>query len=412
MKEEKNNINEKPINIDDIPKIDPNTISKIILLDGTILVVKNHSVSNKEKFKKINNINDFGANFNFKLNQIPGSNKKQKNTFSYIEWDFPKSNLRNHSFQRNLDKLDNQLIESKTELTENNTNIKDVSRDSAINRGRKNKNYSYYESKHIKKIINNNNENHEINLNNKISKEKANVNFIIENNNKSVILAKEENNNSKEISQNENKDNNKSKNKEIEENKNENKEEKKEEINNKIEGLSNKKNNKDNLSFHEKIKMIKYGLLDYDYDIKNAGIKNEENNIQKTNKIKPLNIVIDKTKNKNEDINQQFNKLLNKFNEIKNTNNKLYNDSNYLLYKKNYGKENIINDEINRINKFNYTFISTTKNENVKGNSYRDLNERISQLKKKTLNNNLNFFPSKNTNGQRTKLLVLPSNFK
>ena len=42
MKEEKNNINEKPINIDDIPKKDPNTISKIILLDGTILVVKNH----------------------------------------------------------------------------------------------------------------------------------------------------------------------------------------------------------------------------------------------------------------------------------------------------------------------------------------------------------------------------------
>ena len=131
-----------------------------------------------------------------------------------------------------------------------------------------------------------------------------------------------------------------------------------------------------------------------------------------------MNIIIDKTKNKNEDIDQQFNKLLYKFNEIRNTcNNKLNNDSNYLSYKKSQGKERNLNNNINRINnfanknKFNCTFNNITKNENIKRYSYRDLNKRISQLKKKALNNYLiNLFPNKN--GYRTKLLVLPSNFK
>ena len=378
MKEGKNNSNEKSITIDDISKIDPNTISKIILLDGTILAVKNDSSSNKENFKKINENNDFGANINLKLNQIPGSNKKQKNSFSYIEWDFPKSNLKNHSFQRNIDNLGNHLIESKTELTENKTNVKDVSRDSAINRGRKSKNYSYYESKHTSKKAND--------FSNKIVDSNTYNNFNFKNlndfninenkNNNSGILDKnEENNNSTELRNKSNADN-KIQNKEIEieENKNEDNVEKKIEINNnKIEDLSNKKSNKDNLSFHEKIQMIKYGLLDYDNDINNKGLKNEENNIQKINKIKPLNIIIDKTKNNNEDIDQQFNKLLYKFNEIRNTcNNKLNNDSNYLSYKKSQGKERNLNNNINRINnfanknKFNYTFNNTTKNENVK----------------------------------------------
>ena len=69
------------------------------------------------------------------------------------------------------------------------------------------------------------------------------------------------------------------------------------------------------MTFSEKIKLIKYGLLDYDSSF--TGLKTEENNIQKINKVKPLNIMIDKNKNRNEeDLDKQFNKLLNKFNNF------------------------------------------------------------------------------------------------
>ena len=420
MKEEKNNINEKPITIDDIQKIDPSTISKIILLDGTILVVQIDFSINKENFKKINQNNDIGATFNLKLNQISYSNKKPKNSFSYIEWDFPNSKLKNHSFQRNIDNLDKELIESKTELNENNNNAKDNSRDSAINRSRKNKNYSFFESKHTtKKIIENNNDNTNINVNlnhkNIIINNNVNNNISGNKNDNSGFIKNDDNYNFKEINH---KSDNHIENKEKEENKNNNiiNKDNNEDVNNKIEEISNKKSTKDNMSFQEKIKMIKYGLLDYDYKPNNSGLKNEENNIQKINKVKPLNLIIDKSKNKDDDINEQFNKLVNKFNEIKNTNKKLYDDNNYISYKNK--NDNNLNDNMNRMNnfvnknKFNYTFTSS-KHENLKGNSHRDLNERISQLRKKTLNNSLvNFLPSKNANGQKSKLLVLPSNFK
>ena len=52
---------------------------------------------------------------------------------------------------------------------------------------------------------------------------------------------------------------------------------------------------------------------DNDFNSSLMGLKNDDkdNNIQKINKIKPLNIDLDKNKNKNqEDINKQFNKLL------------------------------------------------------------------------------------------------------
>ena len=154
---------------------------------------------------------------------------------------------------------------------------------------------------------------------------------------------------------------------------------------------------------------MKNGLLNYDSDF--TGLKNEENNIQKINKIKPLNFIIEKNKNKNEeDLEKQFNKLLNKFNENK-TNKKTYDDNNNFTFKSN-GREINLNDDLNRLNniiyknKFNYTI----KNETNKGNTYRDLNERINQLKKKTLNNN--YLPNNNSKGQRMNLFVLPSNFK
>ena len=140
MKEEKSNNNEKSIMPEEISKIDPYIISKIILLDGTILVVQNSSILNNGNEANNNKKNDIGAENNLKSNQIPNSNKKQKNSFSYIEWDFPK-NKRNNSFQRNIE---NDLKVSKTEQNEDN-NKKENSRDSAINRSRKSKNYSFFE---------------------------------------------------------------------------------------------------------------------------------------------------------------------------------------------------------------------------------------------------------------------------
>ena len=422
MKEEKSNNNkEKPIMPEEISKIDPFTISKIILLDGTVLVVQNSSINKGNQKNHYQNL-DIGAAINLKSNQIQNSSKKQKNKSSYIEWDFPQSKYRNNSYQRNIG---NDLMESKTEQNENSNTIKNNSRESAINRNIRNKNYSYYESKHTKKKSNNNsdielkntsgfckkeekNNFKEINnKENKENKEKENNDLVNKNNNNNNQENLEE---IKNINNNEN--NNKNNKNNIKENDNNNNnnniiKEKKEEI-------SNKKTNKDNLSFNEKIKLIKYGLFDYDYDFNSTGLKNEENNIQKINKVRPLNIIIDKTKNKNDDdINIQFNKLLNKFNENKNSNKKLYETN------KIYGKDNNLNEDINKLNnlihknKFNYTYNNLNKNENNNGNSYKDLNERINQLKKKSLNGNLvNTFPSKTIYGQRSKLLVLPSNFK
>ena len=99
----------------------------------------------------------------------------------------------------------------------------------------------------------------------------------------------------------------------------------------------------------------------------------------------------------------QFNKLLSKFNENKKENKKLYDDNNYINYKKKTRTKNL-NDDINRLNNFihknKFNYKCNSKIESNKGNSYRDLNERIKQLRKKNLNNNiLKFLPSKNING-------------
>ena len=418
MKEEKNNNNEIEITPEEISNIDPLTISKIILSDGTILKVQKNASTMKENFNIFNENNEVGGTFNLKFNQIPNSSKKSKNTYSYVEWDFPKSKYRDSTYQRNKEnKLGFEEFESKTEQIDNNNN-KDNSRDSAINKNRKNKNYSYYESKHISK------------KNKKVS----------DKNQKNISDKNENNCNNKKLDNKDNKENNiegggddkKENDKKGNDNKIENKKENTEEIKNKNDNIDNKdknnnkeekinkKANKENLTFNEKIKMIKYGLLDYDYN--SSGLNNEENNIQKINKIRPLNIIIDKTKNKNdEDINTQFNKLLDKYNENKKSS-KNINDTNNSRSKntyKAYGRDNNLNDDINRLNNyihknhFHSNFNNFAKYENSKVNNYRDLNERISQLRKKTLNSNLmNFFPSNTTYIQRTKLFALPSNFK
>ena len=447
MKEEKNDrIVEKSITKEEISRIDPNTIYKIILLDGSILIVQNNNSSIMGKNKNIisKNKNDIGATNNLKFNQIPNSNKKNKNSFSYVEWDFP--NTKNRAFQRNLEE---ELLVSKTnddekEKNENN-DIRDISRDSAINRNIKSKNYSFYESKHIsnKKIINNNISDIESKNSSCFIKNDDNYNYKEINKDKNKKIKEEEKkdddiNLNNKINNNNNIQSNTNKIEIININNNieKNNKEKKDEFNNINNNTNNNINininvnndnnkNKDNLSFGEKIKLIKYGLLDYDNELNSNGLKSDDNNIQKINKIMPLNIIIDKNKNKNqEDINKQFNKLLNKFNESKNSSKKVCEDNSYLTYKT-YGKENsssCLNDDINRLNNFihknkfnsNYNNMNmTNKIENNKGNSYRDLNERICQLRKKTMSNNyINFIPGKNANGQRQKLLVLPSNFK
>ena len=408
MKEEKNNINEIEITPEEISNIDPLTISKIILSDGTILKVQKNSSTMKENSKNLNNNNDFGGLFNLKSNQNTNSYKKSKHSYSYVEWDFPKSKYKDYTHQRNIE---NKLMESKTEQNDNN-NMNDNSRDSALNKNRKSKNYSYFESKHISKKNNS-----------KTPKEQRST---------SENLKNENNNNSRKI---DNKDNNiENINKGNKNEENENKVENKEDIKNKNDNIDNKDKNEDkeeqknkkvikeNLTFNEKIRMIKYGLLDYDYN--SSGLKNEENNIQKINKIRPLNIIIDKTKNKNEeDINTQFNKLLNKYNENKNSKKKLNdtnnNNSNSKIAYKSFGKDSNLNGDIIRLsnyihkNKFHSNYNNLSKNENFKGNNSRDLNERISQLRKKTLNNNLmNFFPSNTTYYQKKKFYVLPLNYK
>ena len=428
MKEKNSNNKERPILPEEISKIDPYKISKIILLDGTILVVQNSLIINvgnpKKRYQNLN----IGAAINLKSNQISNNSRKEKNKFSYIEWDFPKSKYNSYSFQRNIE---NNLIESKTEQNENEYNnlIIDYSRDSAINRNKRNRNYSFYESKHINKnnsdieskhtsCFYKNEENYnykEINI--KENKEKENK----EKENKEKEKKENIDINKKEIDNINNDDENINKENKnyIKDNDNDNDNDNN--INKgKIDDLSNKKIIKDNLNFNEKIKLLKFGLFDYDYDFRSARLNNEENNIQKKNNVRPLNIIIDKTKNKNDDdINKQFNKLLNKFHENKKSNRKLYED-NYYLANKIYDKDNNnLNKDINKLNnfihknKFSYTYGGLNKNENNNGNSYRDIKKRINQLKKKSLNSNLiNFFPSKTIYGQRKKLLVLPSNFK
>ena len=393
----KDKIIEKTIKIEEIPKINPSTISKIILNDGTILVVEANSMSNKEN--ELKNINDIGASDNLKT-------KKEKKLFSYVEWDFPNTKK---SFQRNsISELIGQNTNDNNNEKNENNNKRENSRDSAINRNIKSKNYSFYESKHVsnKKINNNNSE-----------IEYKNSSCFIKNDN-SKEIENNINDGEKEIEKNVNNNDNSSNNKipnieKQEELVNINNSEQKDLNIKEQDNMNNcsNKNKKDNLSFGEKIKLIKYGLLENDTDFNSSlmGLKNDEkdNNIQKINKIKPLNI--------QEDINKQFNKLLQKFNENKKENNKkMFEDNSYLLYKTK-GKDNSLsglNDDINQLNNFinrgKYNNINSKK-ENNKGNSYRDLNERINQLRKKTLSNNLiNFIPTRNSN---SKLLVLPSNF-
>jgi len=407
MKVEESKCNEKLITTEEIPKIDPNTIYKIILLDGTTLVVQNKA----SKFNDIVNDqskdhNNIGGAINLKLNQIPNtSSKKPKGTFNYIEWDFPKANNRNNSYQRNLQ---NELKVSKTEQNENEQNEinikeKDNARESKTNKNRKSKNYSFLESKHISQ------------KGNKIIKVSENEEKVPE---------KEEKNNLEEEGNDENKNYNNINN--IDNIKEEKEEEKRNDIfsltlnpergkekqNTKeikeINEERKEKINKDNLSFNEKIKLIKYGLMDYGGFDTNR-LKNEENNIQQINKIKPLNIIIEKSKKINEeDINEQFNKLLNKFNENKSFNKKEGNEHSYYAYKS-FPKENTFNNDINKYNNYMY---SKKSNLFDKKSSYKGLNERITQLKKKTNNNLINFFPTKTINGNTIKFCVLPSNFK
>ena len=46
-------------------------------------------------------------------------------------------------------------------------------------------------------------------------------------------------------------------------------------------------------------------------------------------------------------------------------------------------------------------------------NSYKDLNERIKELRRKSLNNFLIYNKtSRNMNGQRRRLVIMPKNFK
>ena len=143
----KDKIIEKTIKVEEIPKINPSTISKIILNDGTILVVETNSMENKEN--ELKNINDIGASDNLKT-------KKEKKLFSYVEWDFPNTKK---SYQRNsISELigQNTNDNNNNEKNENN-NKRENSRDSAINRNIKSKNYSFYESKHVSNKKNNNN---------------------------------------------------------------------------------------------------------------------------------------------------------------------------------------------------------------------------------------------------------------
>ena len=403
----KDKIIEKTIKIEEIPKINPSTISKIILNDGTILVVETNSMENKEN--ELKNINDIGASDNLKT-------KKEKKLFSYVEWDFPNTKK---SYQRNsISELIGQNTNDNNNNEKNeNINKRENSRDSAIKRNIKSKNYSFYESKHVSNKKKNNN-NSEI--------EYKNSSCFIKNDNFKEIennINDGEKENEKNINNIDNSSNNKISNIEKQEELvNINNSEQKDLNIKEQENMNNcsNKNKKDNLSFGEKIKLIKYGLLENDNDFNSSlmGLKNDDkdNNIQKINKIKPLNIDLDKNKNKNqEDINKQFNKLLQKFNENKKENNKkMFEDNSYLLYKTK-GKDSSLsglNDDINQLNNFinrgKYNNINSKK-ENNKGNSYRDLNERINQLRKKTLSNNLiNFMPTRNSN---SKFLVLPSNF-
>ena len=143
----KDKIIEKTIKIEEIPKINPRTISKIILNDGTILVVETNLMENKEN--EIKSINDIGASDNLKT-------KKEKKLFSYVEWDFPNTKK---SYQRNsISELIGQNTNDNNNNEKNeNINKRENSRDSAINRNIKSKNYSFYESKHISNKKNNNN---------------------------------------------------------------------------------------------------------------------------------------------------------------------------------------------------------------------------------------------------------------
>jgi len=368
MKENSKNI-EKIISPEEVSNIDPMTISKIELLDGTIIKVQKYILKNKDIEKKEQNNKEIGAITNLKLNHISNSYKKPENTFSYKEWDFPVTTTKNLTFRKKLEELSNiKLNIQEKQQFDQNINSEG---ENMVNCQMPRNNYSFYESKHVS--------------------------------------SKNKDNKSKEKNPFNSKDNEDNKKEKIIKKKNLVKKNKK---------ISPDKK-KDDLTFKEKINMLKYGILDYNNNDINSTNNDEENNVQKINKIRPLNFMVEKNKkNKTDDINTQFEQLVNKFKENKNSNrqNSQENTDKFLSYKTETKCSNL-NDDINKLNsliqknKLNTLFSNNNGNEFSQGSKYNDLNERIVQLRNKTLYDNKNSERLGKIE-QRKNMLVLPSNFK
>ena len=362
-----------PITPEEVKTIDPYTIAYITLLNGTLLVVQNSTLIK-------NNLNQYGGKSN---NQTL---KTKKKSFSYIEWDFPDSKPKNNNSQLKTDLSDKSNIKKEDEkANENNNNVENDDNNNLNNNSKTNsvnrknnisKNYSFYESKSVSKKPKD--------IPVADGKNKSNNNVM-----KEIKVTK------KDPKKTEENEKNASPQKEII-------------------PIEDEK-----VNFKEKIKLVRYGF--------EFGDKNEEvieNNIKKINKIKPLNIVRVSEKNK-EDINLQFNKLLNKFNENKNNNKKERDDNSYWSYKNHNTSMNNMNKGNNiHINQLNY-FINKTNgtknfnlnlfNANIKNKSKEknitglDLNERLIKLRKKSISQQSNNL--ENTNGSQTNALVFPANF-
>ena len=360
-----------PITPEEVKTIDPYTIAYITLLNGTLLVVQNSS------FTK-NDINKLENKPNIQIE------KKKKNSFSYIEWDFPDSKSNDNHSQIKTELCNISNIKKEDEKTNENINenddntVNNNSKASSVNRkNNRSKNYTFYESKSVSKKTK------DIPVDE--GKNKCNNNVL-----KEVKVIK---NDPRKTEENE-----------------KNASPKKEIIQ-----IENEK-----LNFKEKIKLVRYG---FEFGDKNDEVI--EKNIKKINKIKPLNIVKLTEKSK-EDINSQFNKLLDKFNENKNSNKKERDDNSYLNYKNhntsmnnNMNKGNNIQiDQLNYfINKINGTknFNFNLFNANLKNNSKEknvtglDLNERLTKLRKKSISQQSNHL--ENASGNQSNALVFPANF-
>ena len=380
MKESKNKRKIKIITPQEVSNIDPFTISKIELLDGTVIKVQKYIYVKKE-ILKIDPISiESGAITNLKLNHISNSYKKPRPTYPNIEWDFPDSKTKNLSYVQNLEEL------SKI----NNSNYVNINteKDNRTNYPFKKKNHSYYESKHIGSKKNDNN---------KIEKNEQEAELKLDciNDKKEDI----ENNNQENLTKEKNSKKN------IENN--------------------NPINKNNNLTFKEKLNKLKCGLSDNNLNTLSGinSISNdnkEENNIQKINKIKPLNFFVNKTKNrKPNDINIQFEQLVNKFNENKNIRQQKKEEKaeKYLNYKSNSNKINL-NININKLNnliqknKLNCLFSNKNYwNEDKNGSRLNILNERINLLRNKTIGDNKNSFMFDKSEQIKNRL-ILPSNFK